>query len=85
MKVKLTAFSKLIKDKTWSSLSNSTWVLYLVPYPLTLDPEPFSLPIVPYPLTPSTVPFKKIQLRVLVIVIVIVVVVVIPSKNKVNS
>ena len=57
-------FKCKIKNKTWSSVSNSTYILSLIDYPLFLIPYPISLisyplSLIPTPcsLSPRTVPF----------------------------
>ena len=68
-------------DKTWSSVSNSTQILDFSAQAVSLIPYLISLILTPCPLALRTVPFEKIQVRVLLLVIVVV----IPSKIKVNS
>ena len=60
--------AKKLRNKTWSSVSNSTSVLPFILYNFSLFPFPFSL--IPYPLSlihtpcslsPGTVPFTKFR------------------------
>ena len=75
---------KIFSNKTWSSVSNSTQVLSLIPYPLALKPYTISFvpspqSLVPYSSTLVLIPqycycsFQKLQVGVLVIVVVLVV------------
>ena len=54
-----TEIINLNKNKTWSSVSNSTMVLPFIPYPFSLITYPLSL--IPCSLSPITVPFTKFR------------------------